>query len=365
MKILYVLDGAIDKIGGSQKSTMTLAKEMNNRGYMVSILSEHGNFKDDNIYYYQTNIHGNGSTEKIKKIFFYISFFKKNVFDIVHVQNTTSFSLIGIALFLINPYHTKFLYTDRDFYDAYSDNQKMIFKIVSKKYDSIICTTQINANKWKNIFSNVKVVPNVLDKDWYEYSSDEKNKVLKEKYLGNSFVIGFSGRFVPYKRWGDAFEICAKLKDNEKFKFVFAIGSTPDTKSDELNAYIKKLKKELGEKLIILNNCSGEQMKNFYYMLDCFVLTSEKESFGRTLIEAMSKKCVVLGTDSGGVPDVIGTDELLFKVGDCESAVTKIIKLSQDKSKTDYWKNWLYDRVMTKFSIDGTVDAYEKMYLGQ
>ena len=74
-------------------------------------------------------------------------------------------------------------------------------------------------------------------------------------------------------------------------------------------------------------------MEDFYYDLDIFVLTSEGESFGRTLIEAMARKCVVLGTNSGGVPDVIGNKEFLFEVNDVDDVCDKITNYVGNKEK--------------------------------
>ncbi|MCX6049367.1 MAG: glycosyltransferase family 4 protein [Chloroflexi bacterium] len=67
----------------------------------------------------------------------------------------------------------------------------------------------------------------------------------------------------------------------------------------------------LGERL------SSAQMPVYYQNLDLLVLPSRtlptwKEQFGRVLIEAMSSEVVVVGSDSGEIPNVIGAAGLIF-----------------------------------------------------
>ena len=42
-------------------------------------------------------------------------------------------------------------------------------------------------------------------------------------------------------------------------------------------------------------------MSDLYYITDIHMITSAIESFGRTAIEAMSRKCVVYSTDAGAI----------------------------------------------------------------
>ena len=78
-----------------------------------------------------------------------------------------------------------------------------------------------------------------------------------------------------------------------------------------MNEYISKLEKASEGRLICRMNAGKEIMQQMYAAMDIFVLTSEFESFGRTLVEAMSKKTVVIPTNSGGAPNVVGNEKNL------------------------------------------------------
>ena len=59
-------------------------------------------------------------------------------------------------------------------------------------------------------------------------------------------------------------------------------------------------------------------------ILPSLTRTNWKEQFGRVLTEAMAAGCVTIGSDSGEIPEVIGTDELIAKEGDSESLARTI-----------------------------------------
>ena len=96
------------------------------------------------------------------------------------------------------------------------------------------------------------------------------------------------------------------LKIHNKVKLTI-IGSGP------LEQMLKKLIKDLGleNNIQILSNVSDEQLLEFYNSSDLFVLPSIVDSQGNTeglgvvLLEAMACKLPVIGSNIGGIPDII------------------------------------------------------------
>lgn len=66
---------------------------------------------------------------------------------------------------------------------------------------------------------------------------------------------------------------------------------------------------------------------------DIVVLTTYAETFGLVLIEAMRSDIAVIGTNAGGVPEIIehGKTGLLFEPGDAEDLANKLIELCEDE----------------------------------
>lgn len=342
-KILFLID-SLSGIGGAQKSSISYINQISEQ-YDCYILTEEGSNREGVKAKFICFKNG-----KRKSTLFINRFMAlcKAVIDIkpdfVHAQ----FSQFGFVLMiynvLIGKSKTKCIFTDRDFYDAYNKKYHFVFKWIGKYMYKIVCTTQKNAFRWKTEtgVERIAVIPNVLDPDsWKKYDIQQEKEHEK-------ITVGFVGRYVPFKRWDIAYDIANKL-NSKGVRFVFAISSIVN--SDGHDAYIYKLKKKLDD-VEVLFNADEETMSNLYYKMDIFVVTSENESFGRTIIEAMSRNTAVIGSDSGGVPEVIGRRKNLFKTGDVEGAVRLIEELMTDKKLLEESKKYGLERVEKVYSPD-------------
>ena len=73
------------------------------------------------------------------------------------------------------------------------------------------------------------------------------------------------------------------------------------------------------------------------------------EQFGRVLIEAMACGVPVVGSDSGGIPDVVGDAGLLFRSGDRVDLARKILQLVSDPGLRRKYQLRGRDRAVTLF----------------
>jgi len=88
--------------------------------------------------------------------------------------------------------------------------------------------------------------------------------------------------------------------------------------------------------------------------LDVLVLPSRKrpgwkEQFGRVLIEAMASGAIVVGSDSGAIPHVIGEAGLIFPEGDSDELRTLLRKLASDR---------LFRKALSEAGIRRATDEY-------
>src|SRR5699024_4113619 len=120
----------------------------------------------------------------------------------------------------------------------------------------------------------------------------------------NIFTIGFAGRYSAQKDWPFAVkkweELQSKIKNN--VKVIMAIGRLDTEDETKIKEMLNKMEKLLGAKFKGYINVNINKMNKIYYETDVFLLTSHPstESFGRTIVEAMSRKNAVLVTDAGG-----------------------------------------------------------------
>lgn len=72
---------------------------------------------------------------------------------------------------------------------------------------------------------------------------------------------------------------------------------------------------------------SGKPVRDFLDAIDLFVLPSRAEGLPRALIEAMARGCPCLGSDVGGIPELLNPTDLV-SVGDADGLARKILELA-------------------------------------
>ena len=104
-----------------------------------------------------------------------------------------------------------------------------------------------------------------------------------------------------------------------------------------VNEY-KKLAKNLNiSKKIKFQGIIGKREKVFEWLddLDIYLQPSLTEGLPRTLIEAMSRACPSIGSDAGGIPELLN-NEVVFKTNDYAALKKKILKLVDNNSLLEF-----------------------------
>ncbi len=259
--------------------------------------------------------------------------FSKRKFKFVH---TRQMSLPGKKY---DPYH-RFIYNSIDCFIA-------ITKLISKQAEMNL---PIPREKIKQIYYGVKLPPEINKADIV--------KLKKQFAISGEFVVGLVGRISEFKGQHLLLESVNNLKVKGVFINVVIVGEPFDLK------YFNKLKNFVDE-----NNLS-EQVKfldfhpNPYELMNCFdtlVLTTKRETFGLVLIEAMHCGIPVIGSNAGGVPEIIdgGITGLLFESGNAESLSDEIIKLYNDKKFRQNIASNGREKAIKKFNAEL---QYEKVF---
>jgi len=127
---------------------------------------------------------------------------------------------------------------------------------------------------------------------------------------GSPLQIGYAGGLLPEKGIDLLLRACANLRGQWQLTLVGAGDQRESLQALSIQLGIDT-QVEIGPRL------HSNEMAGFYEQLDVFVLPSRtmpnwKEQFGRVLIEAMACEVVVVGSDSGEIPNVIGDAGLIF-----------------------------------------------------
>lgn len=107
-----------------------------------------------------------------------------------------------------------------------------------------------------------------------------------------------------------------------------------------------------------------ESLVELYAISDVKLLMSEKESFGLVLLEAMACGVPCVGTNIGGIPEVIcdGKDGYIVPLGDTALAANRILQLLQDDTLHEAFCEAAVRSVYDHFHSSKIVAEYEKLY---
>ena len=146
------------------------------------------------------------------------------------------------------------------------------------------------------------------------------------------FVVGLIGKLMEGKGQHLLIEALGRMKsEGLKCKALLA-GPIED------EAYVARLRRMVAEHGVQEEVSFMDFVKNpqeLMQVCDCVVLATYQETFGLVLIEAMSVGKAVIGSDAGGVPEIIddGVNGLLFETKNSTSLYDKLCILYHDREK--------------------------------
>jgi len=204
-----------------------------------------------------------------------------------------------------------------------------------------------------DILPNIEVLYMGSDKvkmlDLDGLNSFKKEISFKEKSLN----IGMVGRINEAKGQHLLIEALSNIEDNN-VEAYFVGHEMKEGYIDELKALAKKL--GLADRVHFLGFMKNPH--HFFQACDVIVLASKRETFGLVIIEAMQVQTAVIGSNSGGVVEIIDDEVtgILFEVGDSDSLASKIEKLYKDRVLLDKISQTGKEKAQEKFSNEKQFD---------
>ncbi|QQK79886.1 N-acetyl-alpha-D-glucosaminyl L-malate synthase BshA [Salicibibacter cibi] len=170
-------------------------------------------------------------------------------------------------------------------------------------------------------------------------------------------VIVHMSNFRPVKRVEDVVRAFRLIRQEKRSKLLL-IGDGRERNSIEELVEAEGIQ----EDVLFLGNQS--RIYELISLADAMLLLSEKESFGLTALEAMAVGVPVIGTNIGGIPEVIcdGETGLIRPVYDYEAAAEATLAILNDKAMHRRMSNAAKTRAFSKFNSDTIVASYEKLY---
>jgi glycosyltransferase involved in cell wall biosynthesis len=175
-----------------------------------------------------------------------------------------------------------------------------------------------------------------------------------------AFIVGYSGRFVPEKGIDDLVAAVERLRPGSRRELVvLCIGDGP----------LKPTLERIPGVRLASPGADGRVLP-YYRAMDAFVLASKptpvwEEQFGRSIVEAMACGVPVIGSQSGAIPEVVGSAGLLFAPGAVQELAERLAQLIDDQDARRGHQRAGLERVREWYSVQAiagrTLMAYEKV----
>jgi len=109
---------------------------------------------------------------------------------------------------------------------------------------------------------------------------------------------------------------------------------------------------------------AASEVLPYYGLFNVKVLASASEGMSQSLLEAMYLKVPVIATAAAGNLDLIdeGRNGLLFQDGDVKSLASLIKQIREDEPLCELLSKEGYQTASLGFSIENTLDGYEKLF---
>ena len=372
MKIGFLINYFYPMNGGAENNCFYLARELakNHELHVFTSL-----LKETKKYEIINNIH----IHRYKTLFryrYYLAFtlglisILKYKLDILHVH---SFGFVYHDLILIlkkllsrtkiiNTPHGPFMVLK--YYNYFQKSFKALVGnfervILNKFYDAVI---QVNPEQYKWLTKygikkeKIHFVPNGIPQDAFKKVN---NKEFSNKYnLKNKFVISYLGRIQGYKGLDQVIKIIPRLNRN----VVFLVIGKDAGDLKRLRNLAMKLK--INNQIIFTGEVSDNEVLQGLNLSKIFILPSEWEAFGISILQAMAQGNAVISTRTEGGKFLVNKENgFLYDFNDLKDLENKIKVLIADKKMLNIvGKNNI--NKAKQFLWDNIAKDLEKVYYG-
>ena len=216
-------------------------------------------------------------------------------------------------------------------------------------------------NKW--VKNKIRVVYNGVDSTKLIPQKEIRHAVREKLGIDNQVLIGIIGNIIPIKGQDFFLKGIAKAKEYKPNLYVkiLIIGRSIDhLYKQKIRQLVKDL--DLIDDVIFMNYT--EKIDEIFSALDIFVLSSKREGFSRSLLEAMSFGLPILATKIDEIEEAVisGKNAILMNFGDVENLASGIIKLYENKKLREKMGIKNCKRLSEKFNLQLHSEAVTNIY---
>lgn len=287
---------------------------------------------------------------------------KKEKIDIIHSHWIIPQGLIGAIIRLIigTPHITSIHGTDIHLIHSHKQAYPLI-RLISKYSNNITTNSSHTCRLLQDIIPQSMTKNRVIPMGIYpeEFNAKPHCDIKGQK------IILFVGRLIPLKGTSILIKALRIIHLDDSSIQLFIVGEGPE------QIFLEKLASDLEvlPSVRFLGNLPRNELGMYYKNASVFVLPSitykdQSEGLGVVLLEAMASGAPVIGTDTGGIPDIIkdGINGLLVPPGDPYALADAIIRIIENPDLTNQFREAGLKTVHERFSWEKISDQFIEIY---
>ncbi len=298
-------------VGGLERSIESFSKEYRKRGHRVVIVSpEYENSPEKELDVIRVpalkHFYGSKFSVKLPITGFFLEALGDFKPDIIHAHHP--FLMGDTALRLAYAHKVPLVFTHHSLYEENVGDSETVKKFVielSTGYanccDYVIAPSESVAEmmRARGVKTQIEVIPTGLHLNQYKKTAGNFREEFK--IPEDAFVAGYVGRLAPEKNLPFLTRAAASFLKKEKEALFLVVGSGPS--EEALLNYFKEQKLE--DRLRLAGEMKGEKLIKAFQAINVFAFSSQSETQGMVLNEAMAAGTPVVGVDAPGVRDIV------------------------------------------------------------
>jgi N-acetyl-alpha-D-glucosaminyl L-malate synthase BshA len=235
-----------------------------------------------------------------------------------------------------------------------------ITKFSIEKSDALTAVSRYLQKETMDAFGctarRIDVIPNFIDPQVYDRGRYEGQ--VRGQFDGDRRVLMHISNFRPVKRIRDVVRVFARVHESVPSVLVM-VGDGPDRHDAEQEA------RDLGVDKDVRFLGKIDSVAPLLAAADLFLLPTNAESFGLSALEALASGTPVIGTNAGGLPEVVKNGEtgILCGVGDVDGMSGAAIGLLTNERNWAAMSAAAAADARRRFGMDDIVKRYEDLYV--
>lgn len=210
-------------------------------------------------------------------------------------------------------------------------SNKLIFDKLLSKADTVICPSNIESELLGDYKEKIKIIPNGIHLNEFDIPFSKEESRNKLDIPPETRVILFVGHLLPHKGPDVLLKAVPQiLKMLKNIKVIYLGSGQMQNKLHNMS-----LEMNINDNVDFGGYIDDKFEKALYYKAaDVLAVPSLSESFGIVNLEAMASGIPIVGSDVGGIPDVVvdGKNGIIVPPNDSRLLANAILNLLDDDS---------------------------------